>query len=75
MRPDLQKTCAEVLARKDVQEELGTLLSPLADQVLALVDAATEGDVGDADGWEMARFWERWKESFAREFGLFEYLP
>ncbi|QIN78293.1 hypothetical protein GBA65_06950 [Rubrobacter marinus] len=70
----LDEQCAVVLAQKDVQLELAKLLIPLSESVLARVTlAAVQGEPA-AEG-SVARFWAQWKESFAREFGVFEYLP
>lgn len=75
---DREEVCAEVLARRDVQQELGRLLVPLSEELLARVTLVADGADGMrslADEASVARFWKRWKKSFSREFGVFEYLP
>lgn len=74
---DINEACAAVLARRYVQGELGRLLIPLSEGMLARVTPAANVGLTDdvADEGSVARFWGRWKESFAREFGVFEYLP
>jgi len=44
---DREVTCAETLARKDVQRKLGRLLVPLSDGILALDAARSDSRIGD----------------------------
>lgn len=64
---DVGESCREMLARRRVQRDLESVLYPLAAGLPNLLEAL------DDEGAQ-ARFWSRWGEAFAREFGPFDYL-
>lgn len=79
-----EEAYAETLARKDVQRDLGGLLIPLSEDVLAqatALGASWSDGAQDLTGEaSLSRFWERWKAVFAERFrgkgfGGFESLP